>query len=53
MGKGKRVVPKNLPEKLKTIRFELDLSLEKMVEALEGNWRVSATRRKFVFRLHH
>lgn len=36
MGKGKRVVPKLLPEKLKSIRFELDLSLERMVEALEA-----------------
>lgn len=36
MGKGKRVVPRKLPEKLKEIRFELDLSLEKMVEALEA-----------------
>ncbi len=35
MGKGKRRVPEKLPEKLKTIRFDLNLSLEKMVEMLE------------------
>ena len=34
MGKGKRIMPKRLPEKLKTIRFDLNLSLEKMVTAL-------------------
>jgi transcriptional regulator with XRE-family HTH domain len=36
VGKAKRVVPKQLPDKLKRIRFNLGLSLEKMVEKLEA-----------------
>ena len=36
MGKAKRVVPKQLPDKLKRVRLELDLSLEKMVDRLES-----------------
>lgn len=36
MGKGKRIVPKSLPEKLKAIRLNLDLSLERMVITLEA-----------------
>ena len=36
MGKGKRIVPKRLPEKLKAIRINLDLSLERMVVTLEA-----------------
>ena len=35
MGKAKRVVPGRLGEKLKRVRFELNLSLEKMVSVLE------------------
>ncbi len=35
MGKAKRVVPGALAEKLKRIRLELNLSLEKMVSILE------------------
>jgi len=36
VGKGKRIVPKSLPEKLKAIRLNLDLSLERMVITLEA-----------------
>lgn len=36
MGKGKRIVPGELPVKLKEIRLALDLSLEGMVSILES-----------------
>ena len=35
MGRGRRVLPRKLPEKLKMIRFHLHQSLEGMVRLLE------------------
>lgn len=36
MGKARRIVPKGLPNKLRRIRLDLELSLEKMVSVLEA-----------------
>lgn len=36
MGRGKRTIPKRMPEKLKAARAELDCTLEEMVVKIEA-----------------